>query len=331
MERRIDLRDDHRQQLARVRLVRDAAGERDQDLARVVLGPEELPIEPALRGVAVFQDDAEHGQEEEIEQRPPADDHRERHVALPHQRAEQRHDRERHQERQRSPRECVLQAAAQDRARAEHPPHRHRVGQAERRQQDDRLQHRFNRPRQYDRHAEQVEHQRQAGLERIREHRGDAGEDHDLNAPPLVGIEVDAVAADAFDDDQHVGGERDGERRLARPAVRRQPRQRRQRRIRPEQEHRRDHADDQERQRRRNHRGDDPLVPVENLCAVREVEDGEADDRERERGDQPVEDQQHGADDRQHPFRAEQRAAVGCSRCEERQRHQGRRRATRAQ
>ena len=74
---------------------------------------EEALIEPALRGVAIAQDHAEHRQEEEVEQRAAADDHRERLIALLHQRRGQREDRDRDQRGERAPRERVLQAAPQ--------------------------------------------------------------------------------------------------------------------------------------------------------------------------------------------------------------------------
>ncbi len=49
MQRRVDLRHDHRDQVARIGFVRHAAGQRHQDLARVVLVAEEALIEPPLR------------------------------------------------------------------------------------------------------------------------------------------------------------------------------------------------------------------------------------------------------------------------------------------
>ena len=156
MQRGIDLRHDHRDQVARIGFVWHASRERHQDLARVVLVAEEALIEPPLRRVAIPQGEAQHRQEEEIEQRPSSHDHRERLVALLHERRHQRDHRDQHERGERAPREGVLQALPQHRARAEHVTHRHRVRQAERRQQHDRLQERFDRPRQHDRPAQQV-------------------------------------------------------------------------------------------------------------------------------------------------------------------------------
>ena len=67
------------------------------------------------------------------------------------------------------------------------------------------------------------------------------------------------------------------------------------------------------------------------LRAMREIEHGEPDDRERQRRDQPVEDQNHRADDRHDGVRPEQRAAVGRRRRDHRERHQRRGRAARAE
>ena len=60
MQRRIDLRHDHRDEVARIGFVGHAARQRDQNLARVVLGAEEALIEPALRRVAILEHQAEH-------------------------------------------------------------------------------------------------------------------------------------------------------------------------------------------------------------------------------------------------------------------------------
>ena len=65
--------------------------------------------------------------------------------------------------------------------------------------------------------------------------------------------------------------------------------------------------------------------------AMREIEDGEADDRERQRRDQPVEDSSTGPMTGTTASRSEQRAAVGGRRRDQRERHQRRRRAVRAE
>ncbi len=331
MQRRVDLAHDHRQQVARVGLVRDAAGERHQDLARVVFGAEEVLVEPPLRGDAVAQAEAKQRQADQVEQRPPAHDHRQRHVALLHQRGHQRDHRQDDQHRQRAPREGVLQAAAQHGARAEDVPDRDRVGQAERRQQHDRLQQRLEQPGQFHRAPEQSEQQGNAGLQRVGEHRRHAGEDHDLDAPPLVGVGVLPVAANAFNDDQHVGGEADREAGIERPCPFGQPRQRRQHGVGAEQERRAEDADDEHRRRGGQHRRHDPAMPVENLGPVREVDHREADDRERQGRDDPVEDQQQWTQ-QGHPLRAaEQRTGVGRGGDDQCQRHQHGRGAARAE
>ena len=225
MQRTIDLRDDHGHQVARVGFVRHASGERHQNLARVVLGAEEALVKPALRVVAIAQADAEQHEADQIEQRPAAHDHRQRQVALLHQRPGQGDHRQQHQHRERAAREGVLQAAPQHGARAEHVPHRHRIRQAEGGEQDNGLQQRLEQPRQFHRPAGQAEEQGDARLERVGEHRRHAGEHHDLDPAPLVGIGIGAVPSNALDHDQEVGAQAEGEAGIEGPRAFRDPRE----------------------------------------------------------------------------------------------------------
>ena len=88
--RGVDLRDNHRDEVARIRFVRHACGQRHKNLARVVLGSEEPLVEPALCADAILQHHGEHGdrhqrdgpQDRDLRQRAPRPEARIENVVL---------------------------------------------------------------------------------------------------------------------------------------------------------------------------------------------------------------------------------------------------------
>ena len=294
--------DDQRDQLGRIGFERHAPGQRHQDLARVVLRPEEAAVEPALGGLAVAAGEHQQPDAHRVEQRPSGDDLGEREVALAHQRQHQRHRRQDRQQRDRALGHRVLQAAAQHRARAEDVLHRDGVGQAERRQEHERTQHQGHGPGQCHRSIEQQRPgQGQALGERPGERARHAGVDHHLDAPPLVGVGIAAVAADALDDDRGVdehGGD-EGRRPQQRPGG--EPCQRPADRIGAEQVERRQAVGREQRRRHRQQRPRQPGPARHQRRRRREVEDRPRHHREAERRQQPGEDRQRLAHQRRHP------------------------------
>ena len=204
VQRRLDVAEHQRHQRARIRFAGNAAGQRQQDLPRVVLAAEELLIEPARRGIAVAQ--AEPGQQErrQIEQRARFDDRGQRPIALADQRDQQQDGGERRQQRQRLARHRVVQALPHHGARAERPAHGHGVGEAHRREQDQQLQHDRHRPGPRERHAGQVGDQRNGHQDGVGGRRRRPGEHRHLDAPPLLRVGVVLVAVHRVADQRQV-------------------------------------------------------------------------------------------------------------------------------
>ena len=82
MQRLVELIDDHRRQIGRVGLEAHPAGERQQDLARVVLFAEEALIEPLPGALAIHERRHRGNDEDHVERRAARRDVGERSIAL---------------------------------------------------------------------------------------------------------------------------------------------------------------------------------------------------------------------------------------------------------
>ena len=191
--------------------------QRHQDLARVVFLPEEPLVEHLPRPLAVAERRHDPGEEQEIDDRTAGEELLQR--LPPERRAERRAGGDRH-DRQRPAGQRVLDAAPQDHARPEHARDAHRIGQAERRQQHERLQERGQQPRVH-RHPRAGQHRddRHAVLHRVGEHAGNGRVDRHLDPAALVGVVDRLVAIDAFDDHRDVERQRGGERTVVGPGM----------------------------------------------------------------------------------------------------------------
>ena len=217
MERLVDLLDHHRREIAGVGLEADAAGQRHQDLPRVVFLAEEALVEPLARAHAVARHAERGDEEQEVDDRSAGDD---LHQVLLDERVDQRRARQKRDRGERAVGQRVLKAAAQHQRRTEHARDADGVGQPERRQQHQQLQERGHRPG-VGGHRRPHQHRddRHAVLQRVRDDAGHRRVDGHPDAAPLVGVVIELVAIDAFAQREHVDAEGERERPVVDPRV----------------------------------------------------------------------------------------------------------------